>query len=121
LGLQAYAFEELVAEMGAAFLAAKLDLKGEMRHASYIDSWVKILKEDNRALLKAASQAQRAFEYLYALVASATEHTEVVPKASEPTPKAPKVVKLKRKQRLIYRRTRQRPITVHPNQGKLHF
>ena len=83
-GDKAYAFEELVAEMGAAFLSAKLGLKGELQHASYIASWIEVLKKDNQALIKAASQAQKAFEYLHALVDWQTveaeakaEHTQV--------------------------------------------
>lgn len=67
-GDKAYAFEELVAEMASAFLCAKLGLQGELQHENYIASWLKILKEDYRALVKAASQAQKAFEYLHALV-----------------------------------------------------
>ena len=67
-GDDAYAFEELVAEMGSAFLSAKLGLKGEMQHANYIGGWLKVLQQDHRALVKAASLAQKAFEYLHALV-----------------------------------------------------
>jgi len=68
-GDQAYGFEELVAEMGSAFLCARIGLKGELQHANYLGSWLKILKEDQKALIKAASLAQKAFEYLYAFVA----------------------------------------------------
>lgn len=69
-GDDAYAFEELVAEMGSAFLCAKLGLQGNLQHANYIDGWLKVLKSDHRALIKAASQAQAAFHYLYAFVDS---------------------------------------------------
>lgn len=64
-GDNAYAFEELIAEMGSAFLCARLGLKGELQHENYIGSWLKILKQDYRAIISAASQAQKAFEYLY--------------------------------------------------------
>ena len=67
-GDDAYAFEELVAEMGSAFLSAKLGLKGDLQHANYIGSWLRVLQQDHRALVKAASLAQKAFEYLHALV-----------------------------------------------------
>lgn len=67
-GDDAYAFEELVAEMGSAFLCSKLGLKGELQHESYIGGWLKILQQDYRALVRAASQAQKAFDYLNALV-----------------------------------------------------
>lgn len=67
-GDDAYAFEELVAEMASAFLCAHLGLTGELQHENYIAGWLKILKADYRALVKAASQAQKAFEYICALV-----------------------------------------------------
>lgn len=68
-GDQGYAMEELVAELGAAFLSADLDLTPEVRedHASYIDGWLKVLKEDRRAIFTAASHAQRAADFLNGL------------------------------------------------------
>lgn len=63
-GTKAYAAEELVAEMTAAFLCAHLDLKGELRHASYISNWIELLKEDSQAIFTAASLASKAAEYL---------------------------------------------------------
>lgn len=67
-GDEAYAKEELVAELGAAFLSADLDLAIEPRpdHADYIASWLKILKQDQRAIFTAAAHAQRATEFLHA-------------------------------------------------------
>lgn len=58
--------EELVAELGAAFLSADLDLTPELRedHAAYIASWIKVLKDDKRAIFTAASYAQRAADFL---------------------------------------------------------
>ena len=81
-GDDAYAFEELVAEMGSAFLCARLGLRGELQHANYIGSWLKVLQQDFRALVKAASQAQKAFEYLYALVEGPKVDN---PRVEEPT------------------------------------
>jgi antirestriction protein ArdC len=52
--------------MTAAFLCAHLDLKGELRHASYINNWIALLKEDSRAILTAASLASKAADYLRA-------------------------------------------------------
>jgi antirestriction protein ArdC len=65
-GSEAYAVEELVAELGASFLCAHLDLGGEPRrdHAPYIASWLKVLRSDPRAIISAASQAQAAADYL---------------------------------------------------------
>jgi len=60
----AYAFEELVAELGAAMTCAFLEIRGELRHASYVDSWLKVLKQDSRAILTAASLASKATDYL---------------------------------------------------------
>ena len=64
-----YAMEELVAEIGAAFLSADLELTAEVRpdHAAYIASWLKVLKEDKRAIFTAAAHAQRAIDFLEAL------------------------------------------------------
>lgn len=68
-GDEAYAREELVAELGAAFLCADLGLTPEPGedHAAYIQSWLKVLKEDKRAIFIAASHAQRAADYLHGL------------------------------------------------------
>jgi antirestriction protein ArdC len=63
-GNEDYAREELVAEMGAAFLCAHCGIDGELQHASYIDSWIKVLKSDKRAIVNAASQAQKAADYV---------------------------------------------------------
>jgi antirestriction protein ArdC len=64
-----YAHEELVAELGSAFLCADLELTPEVRddHASYIASWLEVLKNDSRAIFTAAAHAQRAVDYLHKL------------------------------------------------------
>jgi len=59
-----YAFEELVAEIGSAFLCAELGVVGEFQHASYIDWWLKLLRSDKRLIFKAAKLAQESFDYL---------------------------------------------------------
>jgi antirestriction protein ArdC len=68
-GDEGYAREELVAELGAAFLCADLELTPEVRedHASYIATWLQVLKNDNRAIFQAAAHAQRAVDYLHKL------------------------------------------------------
>jgi antirestriction protein ArdC len=63
-GTRAYAAEELIAELTAAFLCAHLEIEGELRHAGYIDDWIGLLKEDDRAVFTAASKASRAADYL---------------------------------------------------------
>ncbi len=59
-----YAEEELVAELGSAFLMADLGIAGEVQHESYIASWLKALKNDKRYVFKAASAASKAHRYL---------------------------------------------------------
>ncbi len=62
--IEAYAFEELVAEMGSAFLCSHVGLAGEMQHASYISHWLAALKSDKRLIFTAASLAQKAMDFL---------------------------------------------------------
>ncbi len=64
-----YAREELVAELGAAFLCADLGITLEDRedHAAYIGSWLQVLKSDSRAIFTAAAHAQKAVSYLHGL------------------------------------------------------
>jgi antirestriction protein ArdC len=64
-----YAFEELVAELGAAMLCATLGITSGIRpdHAQYIDGWLKALKSDKKFIFSAASQAQKAADYLTGL------------------------------------------------------
>ncbi|MGH0214417.1 ArdC family protein [Sinorhizobium meliloti] len=63
-GDQAYIFEEIVAELCAAFLAMEFNVGGDLRHPEYIASWVKLLKGDNRAFYRAAAEAQRAMDWI---------------------------------------------------------
>ena len=64
-----YAREELVAEIGAAFLCASIEITPEVRpdHAGYLESWLKVLKADKRAIFAAAAQAQKAADFLHGL------------------------------------------------------
>jgi antirestriction protein ArdC len=68
-GDEGYAKEELVAELGAAFLCADLAITPEVRedHAAYIGHWLKALQDDKRLIFTAAAQAQRAVDYLHSL------------------------------------------------------
>ena len=67
-GDEGYAREELVAELGAAFLCADLGLELTPRedHASYIDSWLQVLEGDRRFVFTAAAHAQRVCDFLHA-------------------------------------------------------
>lgn len=65
-GSKKYAFEELIAEMIAAFTCASLGVVPSLRHADYIGSWLEVLREDNRAIIRAASAASKASDYLLA-------------------------------------------------------
>ncbi|GLI97999.1 hypothetical protein Sbs19_18170 [Sphingobium sp. BS19] len=65
-GTKDYAREELIAEMGSAFLCAALGIVPTVRHADYIASWLEVLREDSRAIFRAASAASKASEWLLA-------------------------------------------------------
>jgi antirestriction protein ArdC len=81
---EGYAREELVAELGAAFLAADLGLALEPRedHAAYIADWIEVLKGDKRAIFSAAAHAERAVKFLHGLQPGATAE------AADPGPEA---------------------------------
>lgn len=68
-GDEGYAKEELVAELGACFLAADLGFEPmpEEKHAAYIQSWLQALQDDKKLIIMAASYAQKATEYLHSL------------------------------------------------------
>lgn len=68
-GDDAYAIEELIAELGAAFLCADLRITDEPRadHAQYLASWLSALKADKKAIFTAASKASEAAAFLAAL------------------------------------------------------
>ena len=61
-----YAREELVAERASAFTCASLSIRPTVRHADYVGSWLSVLREDERAIFRAASQASKAADYLLA-------------------------------------------------------
>ena len=68
-GDEAYAMEELVAELGSAFLCADIGISPQPRpdHAAYVDHWLKVLKADKKAIFTAASQASKAADFLASL------------------------------------------------------
>lgn len=70
-GSKGYAREELIAEMGSAFLCASLGIVPTVRHADYLASWLDVLREDNRAIFRAASAASKAADWLLARLADA--------------------------------------------------
>lgn len=59
-----YAYEELVAELGAAFLCRHSGLEYDTQHASYIESWLKALKDDKRMIFKASASAKKAYDLI---------------------------------------------------------
>ena len=65
-GSESYAKEELVAEMAAAFTCASLGITPTVRHSDYIASWLSVLRGDEKAIFRAASQASKASDYLLA-------------------------------------------------------
>src|SRR5947208_8368767 len=66
-GTRTYAAEELVAELGAAFLSAEFGFDGDVRNAGYIATWIDLLKSDKRAFFTACSKASQAADYLRSL------------------------------------------------------
>ena len=78
-GSESYAMEELVAELGAAFLCATLSISTSPRpdHAAYLASWLKVLKEERTAIFTAASAATKACEHLVELVEAKKEINSV--------------------------------------------
>jgi len=65
-GSPSYAREELVAEMCGAFVCAALSIVPTVRHSDYLGEWLEVLREDNRAIIRAASAASKAADYLLA-------------------------------------------------------
>jgi antirestriction protein ArdC len=72
-GTKKYAFEELIAEINAAFCCASLGIAPTVRHTDYIGSWLEVLREDNRAIVRAASQAGKAADWLLAFAPDEVE------------------------------------------------
>jgi antirestriction protein ArdC len=66
-GSRNYAAEELIAELGAAFLSAEFGFDGDVRNAGYITTWIDLLKSDKRAFFTACSKASKAVDYLRGL------------------------------------------------------
>jgi antirestriction protein ArdC len=64
MGSKPYAREELVAEMASAFLCASLSIVPTVRHADYLGTWLEVLREDARAIFRAASQAGKAADFV---------------------------------------------------------
>jgi len=79
-GDEGYAHEELVAELGSVFFAADLNLSIEPRddHAAYIKSWLTVLQNNKRAILQAASFAEKAVTYLHGLQPDAVDSEGLV-------------------------------------------
>ena len=65
-GTKKYAFEELIAEISSAFCCASLGIIPTVRHADYLGSWLEVMREDSRAIVRAASQASKAADWLLA-------------------------------------------------------
>ncbi|MBR9766662.1 MAG: antirestriction protein ArdC, partial [Rhodobacteraceae bacterium] len=65
-GTKKYAFEELIAEISSAFCCASLGIIPTVRHADYVGSWLEVMRENSRAIVRAASQASKAADWLLA-------------------------------------------------------
>jgi len=72
-GSKSYAKEELLAEMAAAFCCASLGIVPTVRHGDYIGSWLEVLREDDRAIVRAASAASKAADFILAFRSGAAK------------------------------------------------
>ncbi len=77
-GSALYAKEELVAEMTSAFVCASLGIVPTVRHADYIGSWLEVLREDDRAIVRTASAASKAADYLLAFRPAPSEPVDTI-------------------------------------------
>jgi antirestriction protein ArdC len=77
-GSALYAKEELIAEMTSAFVCASLGIVPTVRHADYIGSWLEVLRDDDRAIVRAASAASKAADYLLAFRPESDQRVESV-------------------------------------------
>jgi antirestriction protein ArdC len=77
-GSHEYSREELIAEMGAAFLCGTAEIEATTLHDSsaYLASWIKVLKGDSRLAITAAAQAQKSADYVLGREHSDTEQQE---------------------------------------------
>ncbi len=82
-GSKSYAREELVAEMAGAFVCASLGIAPTVRHADYIGSWVDVLREDDRAIIRAASAASKAADFLLAFQPDRVESVDATAMSGE--------------------------------------
>jgi antirestriction protein ArdC len=81
-GSKSYAFEELIAEIASAFVCASLGIVPTVRHADYIGSWLEVLREDNRAVVRAAGAASKAADYLLTFLPETATTAESVQRAA---------------------------------------
>jgi antirestriction protein ArdC len=72
-GTKKYAYEEIVCELSTSFVCAALGIVPTVRHADYIGSWLEVLREDSRAIVRAASQASKAANWLLAFLPGADD------------------------------------------------
>jgi len=74
-GTQDYGREELVAELATAFVCASLGIVPTVRHADYMGNWLEVLKEDSKAIVRAASLASKACDFILAFKAEQNSHS----------------------------------------------
>jgi antirestriction protein ArdC len=88
-GSALYAKEELAAEMTSAFVCASLGIVPTVRHTDYIGSWLDVLREDNRAIVRAASAASKAADYLLAFRSDTDDASEAATAVDQPDATGP--------------------------------
>ena len=76
-GTQDYGREELVAELATAFVCASLGIIPTVRHADYIGNWLQVLREDAKAIVRAASLASKACDFILAFKSEQNTHSNM--------------------------------------------
>jgi antirestriction protein ArdC len=84
-GSKKYAYEEIVCELSTSFVCATLGIVPTVRHADYIASWAEVLQEDSRAIVRAASAASKAADYLLAFIPDASLRKAPQPDLQQPS------------------------------------
>ena len=84
-GTKKYAYEEIVCELSTSFVCAALGIVPTVRHADYLGSWLDVLREDNRTIVRAASAASKAADYLLAFIPDASLRKAPQPDLQQPS------------------------------------
>jgi hypothetical protein len=88
-GSKKYAYEDMICELSNSFVCAALDIVPTVRHADFIGAWAEIVEADNRAIVRAASAASKAADYLLALLPDSKPDQQGASRATIHEPSGP--------------------------------